>query len=575
MDPLNTQGFAPPITSPRKLGKKAAAQINRRANSATKEGKAVTMGSEAVAAVTPVATVEDRKIKTLRGIQSNADIPFQMEFFGGIGGGILAWVATKTGSLRARTVIKSITHAPVKALRETKLNEFYKLPAHYMEQVRFHAHESAVYSIAEKQVPKAERTWNPVQAWKNSSARKEEITKAIASMDTKDAALAGVKNADKAAMMAENAASRAKNLEASGAKFGATFYEKTSSIFTPIKNSIKTGLGKLDTMSFGRGVEKLTNKLPSWKFLDGVRGKNVSGLASSFKRAGGRTSLFAAIIGLGVTAGVGATILTARKGSKEARKAIENITADIGDPKDPLVVAITESYHTGHAKRTLGHTMSAAGDVVNGALIAEVGAGTGGMPVFAASMALPMVGSMLVKDDATLNAYANLKQADEMHVSLPAEQKVELVKQLISVVPSVAAHGGEYNKLTAPVAEAIVAKNLSTRDTMKLLANQTQFMSLAQEVFDQRNTEKETVADAVPETVAEKEKAPESHAAHPGAANGPQHELKPLSHHEGHAEVKGLQPLHHEAHAPKMTVGAQGAELHGKLAAPQHKEAAV
>jgi hypothetical protein len=541
MNSFDTQGFAP-TTNPRTLGKKAAEQLKRTPNAAAKQGsKAVTMGSEAVATVTPPPTAQDKKIKTLRGIQSKADMPFQMEFFGGIVGSVLAWIATKTGSLRARTIIKSITHAPVKALRNTTLSEFYKLPANYMKEVQGHARESAVLKVVEQEVPKAtERTWNPVKMWQNNSKRKEAITEAVKKYEV-EGALEGLTlsgSAAKAQSIAGTAATRAATLEKSGAEFGKEFYKNSGNIFTPVKDSIKTWLEKVDGTSVGRGIESLTSKLPEKEWLKGIRNKNVSGLASSLKNAGGKMSLFAAIIGVGVTAGIGATVLTARKESKEARDAIDGMAADIGDKNHPLIASITKAHTSQKGKRTLGHTMSVAGDVVNGALIAEVGGGTGGMPVFAASMALPMVGSMLVKDNPTLNAYANLKKADAGQIHFTPEEKVALVKQLVAVVPSVAAHGGEYNKLAAPVAEAIVAKNLSTRETMKLIANEAQFMALATEVADKQKADAAVVADAAP--VAEKPA------------------IKPMQH-----------EAHHAAGKPQMAIHAKDAHHQGTVATQQ------
>lgn len=535
MDPLNTQGFAP-TTNPRTLGKNAASRLKRTPNAAAKQGsKAVTMGSEAVASAKQTVTAEDKRINRLRKVQSRADLPFQMEFFGGIVGSVLAWIATKAGSLRMRTFIKSITHAPVKALRNTTLSEFYKLPANYMKEVQGHARESAVLKVVEQEVPKAERTWNPVKAWNNNSARKKALAEAAKKYEAEGAleglALSG--SAAKAQSIAGNAATHAATLEKSGAAFGESFYHNTGNVVTPLKNSVKAGLEKMDSTALGRGLESLTSKLPSWTFLDNFRNKNVSGLASSLKNAGGKTSLFAAIIGVGVTAGVTATVLSARKDGKEARDAINGMANDIGDANHPLLNAVRAGYKSGKTKRVAGTAMSAAGDIINGALIAEVGGGTGGMPVFAASMALPMIGSMLVSGNPILNSYANLKKADAGQVQLSPEDKVEAVRQLVSTVPSVAKAGGYFNKLAAPVAEAIAAKHLSARETMQLLADETKFMALATEVNNKQKEAAAAVADAAPKAEAKPEIKPMHHEAH-HAADKPKLAIQAKdAHHEG------------------------------------------
>jgi hypothetical protein len=114
----------------------------------------------------------------------------------------------------------------------------------------------------------------------------------------------------------------------------------------------------------------------------------------------------------------------------------------------------------------------------------------------------PMAASALIPENKMLNAYANLRAAEKTGKALPPEQKLGCLVQLVAGVPSVSAHGGQYNRLTMPVAEAIMDQNLNATETMKLLGSDAKFSALASEVLEKQKAATAAVAENAPEVVA-------------------------------------------------------------------------
>ena len=253
-------------------------------------------------------------------------------------------------------------------------------------------------------------------------------------------------------------------------------------------------------------VKKSGSAAESVHFLEGMKAEGLSGMVKSLGKAGGRIPLFTALLGIGIAGGVGAKLLISRQQGRQEREALHQMIADIGDDNHPLVEAAKRSHLKQAGGRTFGTGIAIAGDVLNGALASSpMGAGNGA--VLTAAMTLPMIGPMLVKENPLLNAYATLKQADEGKIDLPEGQKQLCVAQLVAALPNVAEHGGIYNRLVPPVAEAITAKNLTAGQTVKLLADEVQFTALAAEVSKKKQDEAAVVAAVAPETAVQAEPA--------------------------------------------------------------------
>jgi hypothetical protein len=528
---IDTQNFAPYNVAP-SLGKLGASNpvSKELAGKAMREAKSDSRMATAkeVAALNNQTTSTDKTIKGLKRVSFLGDVPFQWHFIGGAVGGLAAGAAARAGKLNLYTKIKSFTVGWVDALSQTKIKDFRHYPANYKAEVAKHAKAAKFFKEARASVPKAEFSWNPIKWFNNVDERKKAIKSYVesASCEKYDAAMAEVSALKEAA------------LQKSGARAGEKIITQVNKVATPIGNGLKRSIAAIDnTAGIGKGLENLTHKLPSWKWLDGMRGKNLSGLASSLKRSVGGMSLFAGIVAVGTTAAVGATLLASKKENRAAKNTIKDIEADIG-ADHPIAVNIRKSYASKKTNRALGTAANVGGDVLNGVMFSSLHGMAGGYGAMAVQMSLPMVGKMLVSESPVLNSYANLKLADAGQAVLPADQKVEAVRQLVATVPSVATHGGYYNKLAAPVAEAIVAKNLSTRETMKLIANEAQFMALATEVADKQKAAAAVVADAAP--VADKPA------------------IKPMQH-----------EAHYEAGKPQMAIHAKDAHHQGTVATQQ------
>ncbi len=561
MDISNSQGFVANGSAVEAASRRAEQAVGRKlSNKASTRGKNKLSGIAVAEGGTLVArTGEEKRIDGLRKFQRRSDMVWNLDLAGMVGGGALSWAAMKAGSLRARTVIKAVLNAPIEALRATSLNQLHMLPTNYMRIVGDYAHESAVLKIAQQQVPKAERTFNPLKMWKNSSERKEAIAKVVKNIELETADLSGIKGAEGARKLANNVAGRAASMEASGVKFGEAVATKTSGVTAPIKDSVKRGLTSLESTGFGRGVESISHRLPNWKIFSKMKGEGLTGIASSLKRGLGNSKLFGAIIIAGAAAGATATVLNAKKESKEAKAALAEMATDIGDANSPLIESIRQTYASQKTKRRFGTTMMAGGELFNGVLFSSSDGLLGGnsmMPAIGLSMMLPMAGQALVSDNAGLNAYKNLKLVDSGKLTLKPEERVNLVKYLVAAVPSVAAHGGEYNRLTGPVAEEIAAKNLSARDTVKLLADNTKFTALAAAVAEKQKAVK--AAAPVKETVA----STKDHALHQDATHSLAQSAMASDSHGGHL-----------AASPATKVSSVVA--HGKVAASQHQAATV
>lgn len=210
-------------------------------------------------------------------------------------------------------------------------------------------------------------------------------------------------------------------------------------------------------------------------------GGGLMGLAKSVGQRIGRTSLLNAALTVGITAGVGAIMMSTHKENRVAREALKDMTADIGDASHPIIVEASKMHNKQGGRRWVAAGLNSA---VQGITLGTLGNMSGGAigGVMAAQMGLMGVGAMIVPENMLLNAYASLKQAEQGKMQLSPEQRTFFIKQLVGAVPAFAKQSGQYNTLLEPIAEKVAERNMSVRDTMRFIANQQQFVALASEV---------------------------------------------------------------------------------------------
>ena len=539
MDLSNSQGFvasAPVEAGERRVVKSVGKKLGRNASREELSALAV---AENGAIVT--RTSADKQIATLHKVQGHAEKLYMMDLLSMTLGGGGAWLMTKFGSLRGRTIFKAIFTAPNEALHNAK--KLTQVPSEYMKALSKHAWHSTQLENIKRDVPKEKFTWNPKKAIKNKTDRAKLVEEYVEKQNLSGVSVGTAKGADKVAAIAQNAERRAGTLATSGENLSAAITQQTSKVTTPIKGAVRSGLGKVEGTAFGRGFEKLTSNLPKWKFLEKFKGQKLTGAAETLSHSVGNMSVFGKVIWIGALAGIGAAVLTHKKDGSEAKKAMSGIAADIGD-KNPLFLNIQKAYHGQSAKRVLGTTATAGGEILNAALFAshEMGGGPAAMMM---SMSLPMIGQTLVANNAALNAYANLKLEDAGKGKLKPEERVEAIRQLLSFQPSVAPYGGYYNRLAGPLAEAIAAKGLSASETMKFLADTPKFTALAQDV-----TDKQAAAKAAEAPVAETVATAKTHELHVN-------DTKTLAESAYAAAEKPHQMVGHAASQGKVSVAHQ------------------
>ncbi len=500
---------------------------------------------------------QEKKIQGLRKFQGRADSLWMGEFVGSIGGGALGWVATKTNSPRFGAVVKAIFAAPFEALRETKLNELHRLPANYMNAVSKHAAaiggkangmaESAKKRAASleasgaKFASNAERSLAPVATPIKNGIRSGlnafEVTavgqKLLGGMQ-KGANWFAKRNAEKNLKHLANAETalthempgffgKVKGIFSGGAKpkyVGThaqlegltTHLTNARSAATTAERVAHMELARIEHMNLARGatgdlasrlgdigtyIEKSNGATQMMHHFEAAESKNMAGILKAVGKAAGRIPLFGAIIGVGAVAGVSATLMSHKHENTVAAKTRADIANAIGRD-NPLMRSIDAAYAKGAGRRLAKTGFAVVGDVANAAM--GMTAHGGGMAIMGAGM-LPMVGSMLVKENPLLNAYANLRLEETQGVKLAPEVKLTLIRQLVASVPAVKVNGGMYNRLTLPVAEAIMDQNLSANETMKLLGNDQKFSALATEVLEKQKAGAAAVAASAPKEV--------------------------------------------------------------------------
>lgn len=199
-------------------------------------------------------------------------------------------------------------------------------------------------------------------------------------------------------------------------------------------------------------------------------------------------SIFQVMMTAGVAVGMGATLFGARAESKESKAAFKNLLADLGgDVKSPFAKAVKASYASKKNWGVAKTGLELAGGAAEGVMWAMPG--LGGMALMGGMM-IPQLCTGLVPDSPVLGAYVALNKAAAGELKLDTAAQIELVKQLVAIVPTVAAHGGQYNRLNAPIAAAIVEQKMSPKAVVQLLNNDAKFTAFADEVNSKQKAAK-------------------------------------------------------------------------------------
>ena len=235
----------------------------------------------------------------------------------------------------------------------------------------------------------------------------------------------------------------------------------------------------------------------------------LRGMAKGLLVGIGKVPVFHALIAAGTVTGLAVVAMNANKEKHEAKEAYEQMTADLGgNTNSPYLQNVQKAYK--QQKRD-GFIKAGAGAISEASNIGFLALpGGAGMAMMAPQM-LPAVLPMFIKENEMLNAYAALKQEEKGKIQLEPAQKLQLVKHLVAGLPSVEAHGGVYNMLVTPVAEEIMNRKLSVKDTLRLINNDSEFTAIATAAAEKQKA----ALDAAKAAKTPHAKMPETAAANP------------------------------------------------------------
>ena len=229
-----------------------------------------------------------------------------------------------------------------------------------------------------------------------------------------------------------------------------------------------------------KSLKKALSSAEAVSWYEGAKGESLRTMVKAVGKAVGRVPVFSAIVGVGAVAGLGATYLSAKAESKEAKNTYQDLLAEVDGRADSGFMQAVRAAHKSQGKGHVVKTgMELVGGVADGAFMVLPG---GGGAAMMGALMLPQLCGMLVPDNQVLGAYAALKKHDKGQLELKPSQRIDLTKQLIAVMPNVASHGGIYNRLVTPIAAEIHERKLNASQIVELLSNDTKFAALAAEV---------------------------------------------------------------------------------------------
>ncbi len=566
----------------------------------------------------------DKMIGAAGTVSSVANAPVMMEFAGMGGGWALGGLAGLVGLNRAHVAIKSTFSAPFLALRELTWGNLGAFRAHYWKAV----HELAQKTLgAAKENGKTEIVALAEARVQNAAARMRDLAHTVKpvplAVETAAGDVRGVVGQFSQWRAARNVASHGKHLDRAITAltehkpgFFAGMWQRLTGktpTYTGMHSSLSGIAGDLthakslsgaalanhmqgvnarlgviaqaghEGASQAQQVLRFANK--ATRSASAAHGyaeaaKNgIAGLGAMVAKVGGRLPVFGTLVAIGTTATIGATWLKLHRQHSIDAEVLRELATDLGGA-NPEYIALVKRAAGKHTLSNLGTTgLSTVGEVASGAMIAasQQGMMSGGMM---AAGFLPMVVGEPVKENIVLAAYQALGNPD-----LTAEQRTEAIKHLVAIKPSVAEHGGLYNRLNAQVSKALAESGKSRPEIVRLVADDKAFTAFASEVSaKQKATETAVLKDqpvgAKPEikqagvegthTVQAAHTAGVGAVAPAGHAQG--HQAAPqaththtAAHHEaahkaehGHAaghKAEHVTPHHEAANAPSMKVG--------------------
>jgi hypothetical protein len=256
-------------------------------------------------------------------------------------------------------------------------------------------------------------------------------------------------------------------------------------------------------------------------------------------RAGGMNLFIGSFI-VSSIAGIGAALFGARATSKEATAAFQMVQADLGGKSGAFAQAMAQYYASAKKKNIAKAGFETVGGAVNSVVMTHHNLGMG---VIGASM-LPDLCAMIMPESPLLGGYQALTHHDQGKAQLAAVDRVKIVTGLVGIMPDVAMHGGEHNRLAMPIAKAMIDRGLNTAQMAQLMNDSSAFSALTAEVSAKMKAAQPASAKA-------------GHAgAHAPAANDAQMHPHAVAANQPH--INGISAVHHQ----------------GRLAAEPHKERA-
>jgi hypothetical protein len=171
--------------------------------------------------------------------------------------------------------------------------------------------------------------------------------------------------------------------------------------------------------------------------------------------------------------------------------------------------------------------------------------GGGGMAMMGAVM-LPQLCESLVPGNPTLGAYVALQKNERGELKLDTEAQTQAIRQLVGVMPAVAAQGGFYNRLAQPIAAEIVSRKMNTQQVIQLLGDNAAFTALSSEVAAKRA--QAATAEAKAKVANDNPEAP----LHPAAVKAA-------------GAMSAAEAAYHQAAKPANLVAANDVHLAGKM----------
>ncbi len=568
------------------------------------------------AAAKAALTPEQKTINTLHTTQSVFMAPGMIEMVGMMGAGLLGGITKKFGWDRVTAAINMALKAPVEAMRDTTIAKVAHFPQKFMHAVSHEAEmvggeKAEVWAHAahkqsrklkvhadhiDKHIASAtsgvrasidnwaenvskEGAGAKVHDWLTDMAKKRHdvlLTKREAAVTSTKAALAG----EESRVMGKIGKALSKINPFRG-KEEAPVGEDT---LKALVGKIDAHIGKMRThKANAAGLKQLYDDLGKEIAKDTFKGEikhraadvakfmhkavgHAEGLAvyegalkgglkdiiHGMGHAVGRTPIFATLIGIGATAGIGATLLTAKSQSKQEKQALADLSTQLDGKTDTAFVkAMTHERDAHKGLGAMKTGLQVVGDGLDGVMWAQ--AHGGGMALMTATM-LPGIGETLVPDDAPMSALVELEKDEKGEVKIDDIERTKDWRELVGVRPEVAAHGASFNRLAAADANEIVAKHMKLKEGLQLVNDDAAFTAFSKDVAAKQADAEKAVAQAPATPVAANKN---THAANDHtAAASPKTTVLPGA------------TIHHQA-APMATVAANDIEHQGRIASQQ------